>query len=90
MLIATGLGVWLSAQWGIGPGRRWLWWTYLLAGPPAFVAAIGVHFAVGYINPVHLAPAFAGLVVYLAAMGLLRPWLFQSLTPPSSRGNPLR
>ena len=87
MLIATGLAVWLSAQWGIGPGRRWLWWTYLLAGLPAFAAAIGVHYAVGYTSPVHLAPAFVGLAGWLLALLLLKAWLCPATTPLPGAGS---
>ena len=46
--------------WGFRPGERWLWWTLLLAGLPGYAAAIGVHYAVGYESPFHLAPAFGG------------------------------
>ncbi len=75
MLLANGLAVWLAAQWGCAGGARWLWWTFLLAGIPAFAAAIGVHLAVGYTDLWHLAPAILAAAVFVAALGLTREWL---------------
>lgn len=82
MLITCGLGVWLSAQWGFRAGRRWLWWTLALAGAPAFAAAIGIHVAVGYMHPLHLAPAAGGAVWFAVALWLSRAWLCE---PESAR-----
>lgn len=75
MLVANGLGVWLAAQWGFVGGARWLWWTLVLSGSPAFVCAIGVHLAVGYTDPWHLAPAIAATVVFALAAALAHGWL---------------
>lgn len=61
MLIAVGVAVLLSALWGFRQGSRWLWWTLLGAGLPAYTAAIGVHLVVGYNHVGHLAPALSGL-----------------------------
>lgn len=43
----------------------------LFAGGSGFVAAIGVHFAVGYVDWVHLAPAYAGAAIFLTGWTLL-------------------
>ena len=75
MLVATGLAVLLSALWGYRQGERWLWWTLLLAGTPAYAAAVGVHLAVGYTNLWHLAPALAGSAVYALGLLLSYPYL---------------
>jgi hypothetical protein len=75
MLIASGLTVMMTALWGYRQGARWLWWTFLAAGTPAYVAAIGVHLAVGYTNLWHLAPAFAGSAVFAVALFLSHPYL---------------
>jgi hypothetical protein len=75
MLLAAGVAFLLAALWGLRRGARWLWWTMLLASLPGYAAAIGVHFAVGYENPWHLAPAFAGLGLLAVSMGLLHPHL---------------
>jgi MFS family permease len=43
----------------------------LLAGGVGFVTAIGVHFLIGYLDPLHLAPAFAGMALFLAGWALV-------------------
>jgi hypothetical protein len=40
-------------------------------GASGFAAAIGVHFVVGYLDFFHLLPAFAGLLIFILADGLL-------------------
>jgi hypothetical protein len=40
-------------------------------GVAGFAGAIGVHFAVGYLDFFHLLPAFAGLCIFILAEGLL-------------------
>ncbi|MSQ95476.1 MAG: hypothetical protein EXR98_13085 [Gemmataceae bacterium] len=70
MLISSGLIFLLPAMWGYRNGSAWLWWTMLIAGVCAYVAAIGVHFAVGYCDMVHLAPAFAGMGIFLVGLGM--------------------
>jgi hypothetical protein len=42
-----------------------------MMGCAGFGCAIGVHFAVGYLDFVHLLPAFIGLIVFMVADGLL-------------------
>jgi hypothetical protein len=75
MLVASGMTYLMASLWGPRRGVRWLWWTLLLAGIPGFGAAIGIHLVVGYTSPWHLAPAFAGLGLFLAAMALAHPHL---------------
>ena len=70
MLLASGWAFLLPALWGFRNGSAWLWWTMLVAGLPAYAAAIGVHFAVGYTNVVHLLPAFGGLALFSLGLGL--------------------
>ena len=60
MLIANGIVVWLSAQWGFRAGERWLWTAFAWAGNLAFASAVIVHAVVGYDSPLHLAPAVLG------------------------------
>ena len=45
------------------------------AGGPAYAAAIGVHFAVGYTDLMHLTPAFGGSLLLAAGLGLAYPYL---------------
>ena len=78
MLIASGIALLLPSLWGFRQGQRWLWWAFLLGALPAYAAGIGVHFAVGYTNLWHLAPAFAGAGLFAAALLLARPYLFQT------------
>ena len=75
MLVACGLAVLLPALWGYRQGCRWLWWTFLIAGMCGYVAAIGVHLAVGYTNHWHLTPAFAGLTFLVIGLALSYPYL---------------
>jgi dihydroorotate dehydrogenase len=80
-LVSDGLALLLASLWGFQPGARWLWWTFVAAGVPGFVAAFGIHLAVGYTNLWHLAPAIAALVFYLLALTLSYPYLCQVATP---------
>jgi hypothetical protein len=75
MLVASGLVFLMSTLWGFRRGASWLWWTTLLAGAAGYSAAIGVHFAVGYENAWHLAPAFTGLAMFLTGLVLTYPYL---------------
>jgi hypothetical protein len=75
MLLANGLAIWLSAQWGFRRGERWLWSALAWSGNIAFGAAVIVHYAVGYAATLHLVPAFLGWVAWNAALGLTRGWL---------------
>ena len=60
---------------GVPEDAGWLWWTTLISGAPGYAAAIGVHFVVGYENLWHLAPAFAGLALFMTALALTYPYL---------------
>jgi dihydroorotate dehydrogenase len=75
MLLGGGLVVLLTALWGFRPGDRWLWWTLLAAGPPAYAAAIGVHLVVHYTNLRHLAPPAAGAALFVLGLALSYPSL---------------
>ena len=76
-LVANGIGVLLASLWGYRPGARWLWWTLFASGVPGFVAAVGTHFAVGYTDVWHLAPALTGLALYAAAQICSAPVLLR-------------
>jgi hypothetical protein len=75
MLLVCGLLFLMIGLWGFRRGERWLWWALLVAGLAGYSAAIGVHYAVGYHSPFHLAPAFAGLALFGSAMALSYPYL---------------
>lgn len=73
MLVCTGVVLLLTSLWGIGPGRPWLWWTLFVAAFVGYLPAIGVHFAVGYTDGMHLLPTFLGLGTMLLALALVKP-----------------
>ncbi len=75
MLFVCGLVFLMTSLWGFRRGERWLWWALLVAGLAGYGAAIGVHYAVGYESPLHLAPAFAGLLLFSGSMALSYPYL---------------
>jgi hypothetical protein len=61
--VAATLCVWC------GRSSRSLWQALVLAGVAGFGPAIGVHFAIGYTDALHLAPAVGGAALY--AVGLV-------------------
>ena len=65
-LATTGLLVLLCA-WHSRPSRSFHQ-AIVLAGVFGFGCAIGVHYVEGYTNPVHLAPAFAGALLFSAGL----------------------
>jgi dihydroorotate dehydrogenase len=75
MLIANGIAVWLSAQWGFRAGTRWLWLALAWGGNLAFACAVAVHVVVGYHEALHLTPAIGGWLLWNTALGLSKEWL---------------
>ena len=53
-----------------GQPSRSLWQAVVLAGGTGFVTAIGVHPLIGYTDFTHLAPAYAGAVMFVAGVAL--------------------
>jgi len=76
LLFAEGIGVLLISLWGFREGARWLWWTYLIAGLVGFAGALGVHQTIGYLDPLHLAPAYVGLMLFAAGLSLSFAYLW--------------
>lgn len=74
-LVSDGLAVLLISLWGFRRGEAWVWWTLFLAGIPGFAAGIGIHFAVGYVDFVHLLPAYVAVLFFLAGLVLAKPYL---------------
>ncbi|HEU4714144.1 MAG TPA: hypothetical protein VFS76_21430 [Pyrinomonadaceae bacterium] len=75
MLLASGWIYLLPALWGFRRGSSWLWWTLLASGVIAYAAAIGVHYAVGYLSVKHLLPAFGGFALMMVGLLLSYPFL---------------
>jgi dihydroorotate dehydrogenase len=65
----------LISLWGFRQGERWVWWTLLLAGVPGFASGIGIHYAVGYTDFWHLAPAYIAALMFLVGLVLSYPYL---------------
>ena len=63
------LGLIVLAATGFGTPTRGLWLALTAAGTVGFGTAIGVHPAVGYTDPIHLAPAILGAL--MLAIGLV-------------------
>ncbi|WP_391572327.1 hypothetical protein [Cohnella sp.] len=68
----------IVALWGIQQGQRWLWWTLLAGGSPAFIAGLSVHFSIGYRDFIHLLPAYFAVALYVAGLILLYPYLMKT------------
>lgn len=75
MLLASGWMFLLPALWGYRRNSPWLWWSLLIAGSIAYIAATSVHHAVGYLNFKHLLPAFGGYALMLVGLVLSYPFL---------------
>ncbi|WP_047985469.1 beta/alpha barrel domain-containing protein [Ornithinibacillus californiensis] len=69
-LLSVGLLVLTMSLWGYQQGNRWVWWTYLVGGLPAFYAGIYIHFAIGYTTFIHLLPAYFALGLFLIGLVL--------------------
>lgn len=80
-LLADAAALLATALWGIQQGARWLWATLLLGGAPAFYAAISVHFSIGYVDTIHLLPAYFALFLYIAGLILLYPYMMRKPEP---------
>jgi|GEM_PF-163793 len=80
-LLADAAVLLATALWGIQQGARWLWATLLLGGAPAFYAAISVHFSIGYVDTIHLLPAYFALFLYAAGLILLYPYMMRKPEP---------
>ncbi|MCC3358223.1 dihydroorotate dehydrogenase [Bacillus sp. REN16] len=73
-LLSVGLLVLTISLWGFQQGNRWVWWTLLVGGLPAFFAGIWIHFAIGYTTFIHLLPAYFALCLFF--VGLIMTYRF--------------
>jgi hypothetical protein len=69
-LASCGLAV-MAILWKGRPSRA-LWQTLLVSGLMGFGCAIGVHYPMGYVSASHLAPAWAGALIYGTGILCLR------------------
>lgn len=68
-LATTGV-ILLMCAWHAAPSRAFHQ-TVFAAGTAGFGCAIGTHFVEGYLNLVHLAPAFAGAALFSVSLALM-------------------
>ena len=66
-------GVASAACAAFGRASKSLRQALTLAGIAGFGPAVGVHFAIGYTDPVHLAPAVGGAVLFAVGLCLMSP-----------------
>jgi hypothetical protein len=67
-LLTCGV-TWLFCVWYGQPSRS-LWQALLAAGTAGFACAIAIHWIIGYLDLVHLAPAMLGALLFSAAIAL--------------------
>lgn len=77
-LLSVGFLVLLVSLWGFHQGNRWVWWSLLIGGIPAFTTGIIIHFAIGYTTFLHLLPAYFTLALFL--IGLVTTYHFFHMT----------
>jgi dihydroorotate dehydrogenase len=76
-LISVGLLVLMLALWGFQQGEKWVWYTFLIGGIPAFSAGIVTHYVIGYTTFVHLLPVYIGLLLYVGGLILSKDFFFK-------------
>jgi dihydroorotate dehydrogenase len=76
-LVSVGLLVLTLALWGFHQGEKWVWYTFLFGGIPAFSAGILTHFVIGYTTFIHLVPAYIALIIYLTGLVLSKDFLHE-------------
>lgn len=64
------IGIMLYFMIWFAKSSRLLWETLALSVSIGFGSAIGVHFAIGYLDFSHLAPAYAGLIIFYIGLYL--------------------
>jgi len=65
----------LASVWFARPSRA-LWQTLVLGGFAGWSTAVMVHPAIGYTDPLHLAPAVTGAALFFAGLILMRKHAF--------------
>ncbi|MGX7595851.1 dihydroorotate dehydrogenase [Planococcus plakortidis] len=78
-LISVGLLVLMLALWGFQEGQRWVWYTFLFGGLPAFGAAIIIHYVIGYTSFIHILPAYVALLLFASGLIMSRKFFFYRL-----------
>ncbi|PSL36307.1 dihydroorotate dehydrogenase [Planomicrobium soli] len=76
-LISVGLLVLMLALWGFQEGQKWVWYTFLFGGIPAFSTAILIHYVIGYTAFIHILPAYIALLLFAIGLFQSRSYLFK-------------
>lgn len=76
-LISVGLLVLTLSLWGFHQGERWVWYTFLIGGIPAFSAGLLTHYIIGYTIFIHLLPAYFAFILYLIGLVLSKDFFFE-------------
>lgn len=69
-LLSVGLLVLMLSLWGFQQGNKWVWWTFLIGGLPAFITGIAIHFLIGYTTFTHLLPAYVAMGLFCVGLVL--------------------
>ncbi|WP_229263885.1 beta/alpha barrel domain-containing protein [Cohnella cholangitidis] len=80
-LFSNAVMLLVLALWGLQQYQRWLWWTLLAGGSPAFIAGLSVHYHIRYTDFLHLLPAYFAFALYIAGLILLYPYLMKNDKP---------
>lgn len=67
-----------------GTPARSLWQAVLITGLIGFGTAVGVHFPIGYMNLIHLAPAILGTAMFVSGMALTYRRMVRARSKPTS------
>jgi hypothetical protein len=84
-LTSLGMAVLGSSLWGWRHGLRSTFWSIGVASTVGFVAAIAVHWSVGYTDVFHLLPVYLGLPMVGVSLLLSREWLLAEEQQPLER-----
>ncbi|WP_422121889.1 dihydroorotate dehydrogenase [Planococcus sp. X10-3] len=77
-LVSVGLLVLMLALWGFQQGQKWVWYTFLLGGIPAFSAAIIIHYVIGYTTFIHILPAYIALGLFAVGLVYSKAFFFKT------------
>lgn len=77
-LVSVGLLVLMLALWGFQQGQKWVWYTFLFGGIPAFSAAIIIHFVIGYTTFIHILPAYIALGLFAVGLVYSKAFFFKT------------
>lgn len=82
-LISVGLLVLMLALWGFQQGAKWVWYTFLIGGIPAFSAGIIIHFTIGYTTFIHLVPAYFALLLFVIGLVFSKDFFLKEEIKPN-------